>query len=73
MKLKKCNIIAAICIFIFIAVALAVLLLVVVEPQNGRSFTVHIIDTIVLQADPPAKKLIKYMNEKYNKNFVQVS
>lgn len=73
MKLTKCNIIAAIRIIIFIVVALVVLLLVVGKPQNGRRFTVHIIDTIVLQADPPAKKLIKYMNEKYDKNFVQVS
>lgn len=56
MKLTKCNIIAAIRIIIFIVVALVVLLLVVGKPQNGRRFTVHIIDTIVLQADPPAKK-----------------
>ena len=38
----------------------------IVKPRNGRKFTIHVIDTIVLQADSPAMQLIKYMNEKYD-------
>lgn len=52
--------------------AIVLLFFLITEPRNGRRFTVHIIDTIVLQADPPAKKLLEYMEEKYDTEFAQV-
>ncbi len=60
-------------LIIFIILILILFSFAIVKPQNGRKYTIHVIDTIVLQADPPAKKLIKYMNKKYDKNFVQVN
>lgn len=44
----------------------------IAEPRNGRNFTIHIVDSIVLQADPPAKRLLKYMEKKYDREFVQI-
>lgn len=59
---------------IIIPIVLAVLLFfLIAKPRNGRKYTVHIIDTIVPQPDPPAKKLLKYMEEKYDTEFVQVN
>lgn len=51
----------------------AVLLIIISEPANGRNFTVHLIDTIVLQADPPEGKLMRYMKKKYGMEFERVT
>lgn len=68
MKMRKSNIVTIVRI-ILIAAVLVLQSFAIVRPRNGRKFTVHIIEIIVLQADPPAKKLLKYMNEKYKSLF----
>ena len=52
--------------------AISGILFLIVEPYHGRNWTIPLIDGMVIQADPPAKKLLKYMKKKYNKEFVQV-
>lgn len=57
---------------ILVAAAIVGILLLISEPNHGRDFTIPLIDGMVIQADPPAKKLLKYMEKKYNREFVQV-
>ncbi len=58
-------------LFLGLVVVVGILFLIV-EPNHGRNWTISLIDGMVIQADPPAKKLLKHMNMKYNKEFVQV-
>ena len=57
---------------ILVAAAIVGILLLISEPNHGRDFTIPLIDGMVIQADPPAKKLLKYMEKKYNREFIQV-
>lgn len=72
MKTVKSNKVLFAVVISFSALIWILIFSLIAEPQNGRNFTIHIVDSIVLQADPPAKKLLKYMEEKYNKEFTQV-
>ncbi len=53
-------------------IAVVGILFLITQPNHGRKYTIPLIDGMVIQADPPAKKLLKYMEEKYNKEFIQV-
>lgn len=72
MKTVKSNKVLFAVVISFSALIWILIFSLIAEPQNGRNFTIHIVDSIVLQADPPAKKLLKYMEEKYDKEFMQV-
>ena len=58
-------------VILFVITVLGVFFLIA-EPDHGRNWTIPLIDGMVIQADPPAKKLLKYMKKKYNKEFVQI-
>ncbi len=68
MKLKKNKLIFAAAVII----GAILLFLLITEPNHGRNWTIPLIDGMVIQADPPAKKLLKYMEEKYDEEFIQV-
>ena len=72
MKTVKSNKVLFAVVISFSAMIWILIFSLIAEPQNGRNFTIHIVDSIVLQADPPAKRLLKYMQEKYNKEFVRI-
>lgn len=71
MKFSKSKIIATILMFFTIA-ALILIMHTLIEPRNGRKYTIPLIDGMIIQADPPAKKLLKYMEEKYDTEFTRV-
>lgn len=56
-----------------VIVLCATLFFIVTKPANGRKYTVHLVDTLVLQADPPEKKLMRYMQKKYGMEFDRVT
>ena len=72
MKTVKSNKVLFAVVISFSAMIWILIFSLIAEPQNGRNFTIHIVDTIVLQADPPAKRLLKYMEKKYDREFVQI-
>lgn len=60
----------AVIILAIIHIAIVVLVLsLIIQPSHGRKYTIPLIDGMVIQADPPEKKLLKYMEEKYDTEF----
>lgn len=69
--MKRQIIKLTLCIIAGVLIVIGIFFLIT-EPNHGRKYTIPLIDGMVIQADPPAKKLLKYMEEKYNKEFTQV-
>lgn len=55
-----------------LVLALFLILICIIKPDHGRLFTIPLVDTLVIQADPPEEKLLGYMEKKYNKKFVKI-
>lgn len=66
------NVRKKVAVTIILLISFIGIIFLISEPNHGRNFTIPLIDGMVIQADPPAKKLLKYMEEKYDKEFVQV-
>ncbi len=49
----------AVIVVAFFHIAIVVLILsLIIQPANGRKYTIPLIDGLVIQADPPEKKLV---------------
>ena len=70
MKIKKA--VKIIFVILLIIAGTALFLLSISKPANGRKHTIHLVDTIYLQADPPENKLLRYMKKKYGVSFIRV-
>ena len=70
MKIKKS--VKILFLILLIIAGISFRLLSISKPENGRKHTIHLVDTIYLQADPPERKLLRYMKKKYGVNFIRV-
>lgn len=61
--------IAVIVVALFHIAIVVLILSLIIQPSHGRKYTIPLIDGMVIQADPPEKKLLKYMEEKYDTEF----